>query len=374
MSKNTSWPPNGYFSAARYKSTPYGAFDDGSNLLANNKVGAVISFYHEPSGQSVFFKAFITAFNESYSSDWTSETVFGRADPIQHFKQTSRRISLGFKIPAATFSEAYENLAHVQELIQFLYPNYSDAGNTQTLSQNPFVRLKVMNLAQKSDPQTKNDASPTGKSNSAIYESYVSTADPSRGLLGTISNLNVVHNLDNPDIGVLQKAANTILPKMIEVNLDFTAIHEAQLGWNKDGKFATPNFPYGAISSKDLESPDRKSLGKDSTTTALERAKSEQAKEDALERWGTLNGEARMKKDLMYLNKMADKGYDNLNPGQQANVDYLMSAYRGASGQQDATLAHFQTSELETGAKHDEQSVKQYIKSGAEWLHDDFIK
>ena len=49
--------------------------------LANN-AEAVLSFYHLPSESDVFFKAFITTFQESYTSDWNEEKVFGRTDDI----------------------------------------------------------------------------------------------------------------------------------------------------------------------------------------------------------------------------------------------------------------------------------------------------
>ena len=60
-------------------------FVDGSDAYANNRK-LFISFHHVPTGKDVFFKAFITAFNETYNSDWSSESVYGRADPIYLFK------------------------------------------------------------------------------------------------------------------------------------------------------------------------------------------------------------------------------------------------------------------------------------------------
>ena len=80
-------------------------YNDGTQMLANK--GLVLSFQHVPSQTSVYFKAFITAFNETYTSDWSAESVYGRADPIYLFKQTQRKITLAFKIPAGTESEAY---------------------------------------------------------------------------------------------------------------------------------------------------------------------------------------------------------------------------------------------------------------------------
>jgi len=121
-------------------------YTDGSDAYANQSK-LFISFQHVPTERSVFFKAFITAFNEAYNCDWSSESLYGRADPIYMFKQTQRKITLAFKIPAASTSEAYENLGKVQQLVQFLYPSYVDIESAATISQSPLVRLKVMNLA-----------------------------------------------------------------------------------------------------------------------------------------------------------------------------------------------------------------------------------
>ena len=58
-----------------FNNDTYGGWEsplvDGSDALANK--GLVIGFHHVPSSTEVYFKAFITAFNETYSSDWNSE-------------------------------------------------------------------------------------------------------------------------------------------------------------------------------------------------------------------------------------------------------------------------------------------------------------
>ena len=91
-----------------------GTLAKGTDGYANHR-GAYISFQHVPSKRSVKFKAFITAFNDSYNSDWATETVFGRVDPIYLFKSTTRKITLGFKLPAESASEAFENLGRIQK-------------------------------------------------------------------------------------------------------------------------------------------------------------------------------------------------------------------------------------------------------------------
>lgn len=228
---------------------------DGSDSLANR--GMNIGFTHVPTGKQITFKAFITTFNETYSSDWASEQVFGRSDPIYMFKNTSRNISLAWKIPAASPGEAFENLSRLQKLLQFLYPTYTNVQQANTINMSPLIRLKLMNLVHNNNLE--------GDSFNQIYESTggqsEGTLTSPTGLLGVIKNISVAHNLESAD-GVFEtyapKDPNShsgakILPKLIEVNLDFGVIHEQTLGWQEDqfgisqdnANAGGSSFPYG---------------------------------------------------------------------------------------------------------------------------------
>lgn len=246
-----------HFDPGKYTATPDGYGNTGENTMGN--AGLVITFTHVPTGNVVTFKAFITAFNETYNSDWAAETVYGRGDPIYLFKNTTRKITLAFKIPAITEGEAYENLGKVQMLAQFLYPTYQNTGQANTITQSPLVRIQMLNLMQDSNGTTR-----TGETDEEIYENY---SHSGKGLLGAIGNLTVNHNLDG-DHGVVTKNdgtnAQALLPKLIEVNLDFSPIHEHSLGWDYEGKFGQGQvegdsangefFPYGVkLSDNSLE-------------------------------------------------------------------------------------------------------------------------
>jgi hypothetical protein len=208
-------------------------FYDPSDGYANH-LRTTIGVEHVASGQKVFFKAFIVAFNETYSPDWAMESVYGRADPIVMFKQTTRNISVGFKIPAASESEAFQNLSKVQKLIQFLYPNYTNIGSATTIAQSPLTRLRVINLLKKSGG---------GDYGGRTFDKLSTIgAGEIKGALGVIKNVSITHNLET-DIGVMEMAPGVILPKLIEVNFDFTVIHENHLGWS-GSKFSNPSFPY----------------------------------------------------------------------------------------------------------------------------------
>ena len=215
-------------------------FSDPTDAYANAGSDMVVSFYHIPSDTAIYFKAFITAFNETYSSDWAREAVFGRTDPIYMFRQTERRLSIALKVPAASMSEAYENLGKVQTLAQFLYPTYVKAGSATTIAQSPLLRIKVMNLLQDSSGQAP-------KKNvhlDDLFNEYQSSNDPKQGLLGVLNSLSINHNLENSAIGAVEKSPNTILPKMIEINMEYSPIHESTLGYDESGKPLSPLFPY----------------------------------------------------------------------------------------------------------------------------------
>jgi len=302
---------------------------DGTDALANTKK-QIITFYHVNSDHFVAFKAFITAYNETYNSDWASEKVYGRADPIYMFKNTTRKITLAFKVPAATVDEAYQNLAKVQKLLQYLYPNYTglhpraynpatktfeesrdSAGNplaahANTISGAPLVRLGVMNLARRRDAadvdkfvgvnevmkkilkpsewgdmkkvqSAQNKAKAIIKSMGSIEDS---TADATSGLLGVIENVNINHNIEGDD-GVFEgNAGGAILPKMIEVNVDFSPIHEQHLGWFDDGTFGNMAFPYGAVDDMTYYEPPKSKVDPTNKQAAGSTNKSPDAAEE----------------------------------------------------------------------------------------------
>jgi hypothetical protein len=241
-------------------------FVDGSDALANQRQ-LFISFLHVPTQNNVFFKGFITAFNETFKSDWASETVYGRGDPIYQFKNTQRSVTLTFRVPAASDGEAYENLGKVQQLVQFLYPRYNKINSAQTITQSPLIRLKIMNLLRNvndrfaaqdinygTSPIKGFATTPTADK----YENYktAQTWESHDGLLGIIDNLTVNHGIEGAaEDGSFLVGQNTILSKMIEIQIGFNPIHEHALGWDEKGTFgASTNskkkdqqrlFPYG---------------------------------------------------------------------------------------------------------------------------------
>ena len=263
---------------------------DGSDRMAEHQHMALV-FQHVPSTQTVAFKAFITAFNESYSCDWATEEVYGRTDPIMLFKGNRRSIALNFKVPAYSVSEAYENLGRVQRLSQFLYPNYkgissagSKSAHAQTIAQSPLIRLKVMNLLANQNDAPDGETAAKSQQNLAaasMLQNYfnngmIKSSSPN-GLLGAITSFQVNHNLENLDVGVIEHGAGTILPKMIDVTVQFQPIHEHTIGWN-DMEPINPHWPYGI----QLKTPGSTPAASNSAPNATDDDLPEQARANAI--------------------------------------------------------------------------------------------
>ena len=309
------------FDVRKYQNENY-TLVDGSDALANKRQ-LVISFYHVPSGRSVFFKAFITAFNESYNSNFTPNETFGRTDPIYQYKNTTRKITLAFKVPAASEGEAYENLGKVSALEQMLYPNYTEVNSATTLAQAPLIRVKVMNLMSaipNYNEMTEEDyevfSNGSGNPRNILYNSYNSDSNPKNGLLGVIDNLVVNHNLEGDDgvffkrreeEGVARPVSNTILPKFIDINLSFSPIHETTLGWDTNKTQTNSLFPYGVVTDDthplSLKTADRARANyneqqEKAKAAAQERQLRQQTIENARARYSGVLGNLRMKADV----------------------------------------------------------------------------
>jgi len=251
---------------SNFNVSKYSAASNGLVSLSDayaNHIKTYISFKHLDSAQTVYFKAFITNLVDTFSADWTRESIYGRVDPVPMYAQTQRSISLNLTIPADSIGEAYENLARVQKLVQFLYPSYTigDDGS-RTITKSPLIRLKAMNLVSKDDSTDEEKIqSALRMADSALafsraetdpiprtdyYKNYTSDASPDNGLLGFINGLTVMHNLENEG-GVFEKAQNTVLAKQIDISLTFMPVHE------ENPSAAGSIFPYNVELQSDVK-------------------------------------------------------------------------------------------------------------------------
>tara|TARA_Y100000034_G_scaffold130837_1_gene190286 strand:- start:354 stop:1193 length:840 start_codon:yes stop_codon:yes gene_type:complete len=208
-------------------------WSDGSipSGLSNN--GQHIEFFHLVSGTSVAFRAFVTQFEDKFSSDWNTEEAFGRMDPISTFKRTTRNISLGWEIIAEDSTSAAKNLEDISKLIRMLYPSYNTGGarasgparpSTTHISGPPLLKLKFMNLIR--------DAKGGGGVGSSVSDS---------GLLGYVDGFTHAPILDEGFI----ETSSSIFPKAMQMSCTFTVLHTHDIGWDQHGVWLSESdYPY----------------------------------------------------------------------------------------------------------------------------------
>ena len=224
--------------------------------------GYTLDIYSFTANDSVAFPAFIESFSDAYNSEWNAEQVFGRMDPISTFITTRRAISVAWKVPAASFTEAKQNLYDINKLISFLYPQYAERGKggacgATTINMAPLMRIKFGNLIQDAateggllgyvngitfDPLIEDGVFMIS---SADYAGEISRREADQGNR-TVDDVKFLEN--SLELGRLQSLGNTYYPKSIRLNFEFTVLHEHPLGFDQSyslrGGLDHEDFPY----------------------------------------------------------------------------------------------------------------------------------
>jgi hypothetical protein len=188
--------------------------------IANNK-NATLTIKSMLTADSVEFPAFLTSFNQSFSSTWNEEEVYGRMDPIATFQNTKRSISIAFDLPCPDLGSAKHALSDCNKLAQFLYPGYTKqtGGAGQIISRPPLVSVKFANLISSGD----------GNSKSA----------QSGGLLGYLSGLEWAPVLD---MGMFTSDDGGLYPKVVSLSFTLNVLHQGVKGFKEDNTFASNGF------------------------------------------------------------------------------------------------------------------------------------
>lgn len=201
---------------------------------------------HLPSGgDPLQFKAMITVFEDQYTSEWNTENVFGRMDPIRNFKGTSRSITLGWDVVAADLTEAKANMDNCSKLLAMLYPSYETTGEP---IDNPKVTEKtakeIKNLQKNNAALIK--AAPLFRLKFANLIADAKTG--SKGLIGSIEGLVYAPDLEQD---FFSDNNHNLFPQTIKLSFQFTVAHTHPLGWKANGKEQrVPNFPYKKLGGK----------------------------------------------------------------------------------------------------------------------------
>jgi hypothetical protein len=112
-------------------------------------------FHDVRTNEILSFHAFLSALSDSYNANYNSVDGFGRMDPVQIYKNTTRSISFSFVV-VATGPDDHSQMWHsVNKLVNMIYPQWSegdrlDTGNnvytqpfSQTIAASPMVRVRI---------------------------------------------------------------------------------------------------------------------------------------------------------------------------------------------------------------------------------------
>ena len=177
---------------------------------------------HVPTGEKVKFKALLKAFSDNFDSNWNSEEVYGRMDPIQTFQGTKRVIEFEWEVVSYDIYEAEENLYNTDKLANFLYPVYADYDNSNSIVSAPVLKIKLSNL---------------------ISQPGAPAASADGGLVGRLDGFRYTPDFES---GVFFGRDKTMYPQTIAIQGSFHVFHTHDLGWNAEGKLRTKKFPHGA--------------------------------------------------------------------------------------------------------------------------------
>ena len=187
--------------------------------------GMRLEITHMPTDYSVAFSAFLDSFSDAYNSEWSEEFIYGRMDPIGGFQTTRRNISVAWRIPAASFDQAKDNLNKMNKVVSFLYPRYGQSGVSQAsfIEMGPYWKIKFGNLICNSLNGLPLIGWVNGITVDPIFEDGVFMLDNFESEIESL-----VDNRISP-------TANGVnyYPKTYRLNFEFTVIHEHSVGWRR---------------------------------------------------------------------------------------------------------------------------------------------
>lgn len=166
-----------------------------------------ITFRSVSSGQEFKFPAFLTNFSDTYTSNWNSQDIFGRMDPIYTYKNTVRKIAIGFDVPSYDLNDGKENMRKAENLIRGMYPVYSEIPNsegTAVLTAPPYYLIRFANLI-----------------------SYGSVEGKNTSVLGWIDSFSFKPELES---GFFVENQN-LIAKLFKVSFNFNVVHSIPLGY-----------------------------------------------------------------------------------------------------------------------------------------------
>ena len=126
---------------------------------------------HYPNPPVIQFLAFLTSIEDRYNVKYGSEQPYGRTNPYYIWEGNDRSISVGLDIPSSGITAGLENINNLSWLLSSLYPAYKDSTTATSVASTPLFRVRYANL-------------------------IVSSTNSGQGLLCTINDISVSHQMD----------------------------------------------------------------------------------------------------------------------------------------------------------------------------------
>jgi hypothetical protein len=104
------------------------------------------------------FHAFVENVSDSYSANWNDSDGYGRMDPVQTYKNTTRSISVDFYVVSTSEKDFDRVWWTINRLVMMVYPQWSEGSKisgegydfvqpfSQVITSSPIVRLRVGDL------------------------------------------------------------------------------------------------------------------------------------------------------------------------------------------------------------------------------------
>lgn len=194
-----------------------------------NSTGAELEIKSMISSRKVKFPAFLTNISQDFKSNWSSEAVFGRMDPIVSFQNTTRTVALSFNVPAASVNEAIQNQAKFSTLSQMLYPAYLDS-SVKELSQTIPLADGEVGPPQTEVTQEGRIGSRTMAKSPLVrvkFGNLVRAQDGADGLLGWIDGFSFKPTLS---LGMFAEGNGNFYAKNFEVSFTLNVLHDEDVG------------------------------------------------------------------------------------------------------------------------------------------------
>jgi len=187
--------------------------------------GQLLYIKHLGSKKAIGLFPEVTSLQNNFQVNWNAQPVYGRPDPLATYQNTTRTVTIGFKLTSANILEAKYNWERTlgrggknrSSLSNMMYPTYHQVQNYKTIAQPPLMAIKHVQLIQ----------------------SFGNAGEGDGYLCGYISQCNMIPKFDQGAYEDSSLYGNLIYPKTIDLSITFNILHDYTVGWEAaTGKLA----------------------------------------------------------------------------------------------------------------------------------------